>query len=107
MKAQTLLVIVAPTLLPNKLESRETIIVYNPQQVLRQFSYDQGIQQDGVWLEYIRSSWAMGHHQIGRSRDYSALARARCSSIAWGCSIMAEVPGGSYLFVAEKGEDVN
>lgn len=41
-KYQALLAIVAPNLLPYKLESGENITVYNPQRVLQQFEYDEG-----------------------------------------------------------------
>lgn len=42
LKAQTLLTIVVPTLLPTKVETRENIKVYNLKRVLRQLGYDQG-----------------------------------------------------------------
>lgn len=35
LKAQAMLAIVLPTLLPTKLEIWETVVVYNPQKVLR------------------------------------------------------------------------
>lgn len=37
---QTFLIIVIPTLLPNKLETGESVTFYNYQQVLRQFGYE-------------------------------------------------------------------
>lgn len=41
-KAQ-MLAILAPTLLQHKLESREDVLVYNPQKVLRQLGDNQGV----------------------------------------------------------------
>lgn len=40
--AQTFLLIMAPTLLPNKLETGGSVAVYNYQLVLMQFDYEQG-----------------------------------------------------------------
>lgn len=42
-KAQFFLGVIAPTLLPFILESKDGVTVYNPQRVMRQFDYEQSV----------------------------------------------------------------
>lgn len=65
MRSQTTLVVVAPSLLPNKLESRESVALYNPKRVFRQLGYDQGaviisgVRPRSAWSQ-MRSTLARG-----------------------------------------------
>lgn len=44
--AYFLLAMIAPTFLPSKIESGESMMTYNPYQILWQFGFDQGV----VWI---------------------------------------------------------
>lgn len=106
-RAKTLLIIVAPTLFPNKLDSATRVVAYNLQLVLRQ---DQG----AVWIlgKIISSSVLVaegktvgeGHHQIlaNAVRLFCpGLPRAGVK-LPRGVFLCQNYVGSSFLFVAKK-----
>lgn len=76
--AYFLLSVIAPTLIPSKLENDRSMVSYSPQQILQQFGFD----QEEVWVieDGCVSVWEAESLFIGDDRDNIL---ARYTSIYW------------------------
>lgn len=104
MKAQSLLAVIAPALLPSKLESWDRVAVYNPKWVLTQFGYDHGTKFEFAGDSNFKLSGCRGESCVrgtirfwparrgysirGRGRlKFNCLTESSFSRSAWGTCI--------------------